>query len=548
MGIEDPGPFAAVAGVLGGLAGLLIYALIGYVAWRAWKRWRKTEEADNLLPSGDATRYALASAVLEGSRFRRTVIALANHRYRAKAVEPGLDFPLVLAACRRYEREDRLFNWIIFFGGTVGALYFLTSLMPFLVYSLIGEIAFGETFRWITWGGLMATLVLIIVKEVRDIGRLAPFRRENYDLQQVRNQFLGAEPAQAAPGAFENVHVYGSRNPFVGFGTRVGGWQAAVELDRAADPAVAAGAPTARGSNGSPAPVDPGSLLRAVDESVSALSLPNLEIRFPLMVSGTEVNQLPKLLPEKYARPVKQADAETLGRFWYFADPRARSYRAYIITDWAGELVFSYMLRFVRRGHSLTIETVQLVLPPIAEKYRRIDNLQQRGFFRWILWLLGVVARSPLTLINAAVGSFYSLFEMLNLAGPDTGDSRDVSRNPAYNYGALTSLRETMASQSYHVYFQRIDAYQYFTAIDRRVLNAAVATLEAAGVDVSMLQNQAQLIVNNSTNIVGNAGPVTIGSITSAVASGPNASAGAGGIAQAAGRAASAATGGAAQR
>jgi hypothetical protein len=275
------------------------------------------------------------------------------------------------------------------------------------------------------------------------------------------------------------------------------------------------------------ATVDVHQLLSAVDESVRALSLPQLEMRFPLFVSGIDVAQIKPLLPEKFAPPKSQADGETLSAFWYNADPRARCYRWYLITDWNGELVFSYMLRIFRRGQSLAIETAQLILAPIDVKYRRIDTLEHSRIRAWVSAVFGAIVRSPLGVLYAVLGAFQHLFELVGIADRgDAGERRKIARNPAYNYGAKEAIREVMAARDFHVYFQRVDARQHFTAIDRRILNTLTETLASAGIDVSSLIGQAQTIINNSTNIVGNtvtgnAGPVTLGDIgTGAVVSG----------------------------
>jgi hypothetical protein len=132
-----------------------------------------------------------------------------------------------------------------------------------------------------------------------------------------------------------------------------------------------------------------------------------------------------------------------------------------------------------------------------------------------------------LGVLYAVLGAFQHLFELVGIANRgDAGERRKIARNPAYNYGAKEAIREVMAARDFHVYFQRVDARQHFTAIDRRILNTLTETLASAGIDVSSLIGQAQTIINNSTNIVGNtvtgnAGPVTLGDIgTGAVVSG----------------------------
>jgi len=387
---------------------------------------------------------------------------------------------------------------------------------------------------------VVLVLAALVVRSIRDVNRLTPFYRDGYNAAEVRQRFLGGTDAAGGASSADNVICYGKRQPFVGLGVQIGGWQVAVELDRAAGAAPISSILNGRGAPPVNVPVNVHELLRAVDESIHALSLPRLEMRFPLFVSGIDVAQIRTLLPEKFAPPRKQADGETLAAFWYSSDPRARCYRWYLITDWNGELVFSYMLRMFQRGQSLAIETAQLILPPIDVKYRRIDTLEHGRLRAWLSAALAAMLRSPLNVLHSVLGALRHLLELLRLADRgDAGERRQIARNPAYNYGAKEAMREVMAARDFHVYFQRVDARQHFTAIDRRILNTLTEKLMQANIDVSSLIGQAQTIINNSTNIVGttisgNAGPVTLGDIGAGAAVGTGAG-GSGFMQQAAG-------------
>ncbi|HJU29970.1 MAG TPA: hypothetical protein VJ740_00880 [Hyphomicrobiaceae bacterium] len=488
---------------------IVVYAVIGYAIYALWRRSRSRLEPDELLPTGDATRYALASAVLNGAAFRRRVIRLARHRYRAKAPELGLDFPLLYAACRKFEREDRIYDWLVVVTALLALPYILFFVDPRAIYML-----FGPAVVQYGWIPVPVVLLILVVKAVRDVNRVTPFLRDDYNAAEVRQRFLDGASEVQGPTPADNVVCYGRRQPFVGLGVQFAGWQVAVEMDRKAN------GPLAPLRNGhASAQVDVHQLLGAVDDSIRALNIPQLEMKFPLFVSGIDVAQIKPLLPEKFAAPRAQADGETLSAFWYHADPRARCYRWYLITDWNGELVFSYMLRIFRRGPSLAIETAQLILPPIDVKYRRIDTLEHSPIRAWIGAVFGAIARSPLGLLYAVMGALQHVLELLGIADRgERSERRRIARNPAYNYGAKEAIREIMAARDFHVYFQRVDARQHFTAIDRRILNTLTETLQNAGIDVSSLIGQAQTIINNSTNIVGNTvtgntGPVTLGDI-----------------------------------
>jgi hypothetical protein len=175
-----------------------------------------------------------------------------------------------------------------------------------------------------------------------------------------------------------------------------------------------------------------------------------------LRPSGTDPQGLQAILPDKFAPPNTKVDNATLGRFWFHSDPRARCYRWYMITDWSGELVFSYMLRIMQRGRSICIETAQLVLPPIDIKYRKVDLLSGNRVTAWLSAIGLAVLRSPFTILYSVLGAFRQLFELLPFSSGERAERRRILRNPAYNYRARTSLRDIMAARNFHVYFQRI--------------------------------------------------------------------------------------------
>ena len=70
------------------------------------------------------------------------------------------------------------------------------------------------------------------------------------------------------------------------------------------------------GQAAGPANIGTGELLRAVDESVQVLSIPNLEMRFPLFVSGVDLRPsgadpegLQTVLPDKLVSPKSRPTA-----------------------------------------------------------------------------------------------------------------------------------------------------------------------------------------------------------------------------------------------
>jgi hypothetical protein len=331
------------------------------------------------------------------------------------------------------------------------------------------------------------------------------YRRDSYDVAREQDSFPD-NPDDAAPtfgtGANSaNVVSYGVGDPFVGFGVRMNSWQVAVDATRPADP------------NG-PAPrrFDLDEIYAFLSKSVNDLAIPNLQMEDLLFVNGSETPQIKDIQAGRLVRPKARLDAATMQKYLHGVDARARAYRCLRITDWNGELVFTYLFRCVQRGEALAVESVQLVLPPIAREFREIDHLRLLGFFGMVQWGIGALIATPFVIV-AAFGSIgqqireavWALF-----GGFDGRERKEISRNRAYNYGARESIREAMAARDFHVFFQRVDAFQYMRAIDQQITNALIDQLRAAGVDVATLGAQQQTIVNNGV-IVGGAAQITGG-------------------------------------
>jgi hypothetical protein len=70
----------------------------------------------------EATRLALASAVIQGSAYRRRILKKFKTRYRAYAPEIGIDVPRLLSICSNIERREVTYE-IIFVALLIVALF-----------------------------------------------------------------------------------------------------------------------------------------------------------------------------------------------------------------------------------------------------------------------------------------------------------------------------------------------------------------------------------------------------------------------------------------
>jgi hypothetical protein len=472
---------------------IAIYVILGALVWNWWRKRQASGGGEPLMPSGDPMRYALASAVLKGPLFRKRILDLVRNPFRAAAPEQGLEMPTLIAAVRRIEAEDRQWQWLFV------VLVFAAWLLPGLLGDLLGYGVTGLAFL----ATVLAIVALALYRQwyVR-FREVAPFRAENYDLQAVRDRFGQAVGIEAGfDPARSNIIVFGRTAPFVGFGVTVNTWQVGIDVTRQDSPFGAA------------TTVQLDEVVWKVCESVAALRLPGMSIADVAFVNGTETRRVPEVQSDRYTAPSHTVPGRQIAAWRQQADAPARVYTWIRVPGSSGEVSFHYFLRVVMRGEALCVETVQTFVPPVAKTYRQVDSIRRLSFFGLIGWAATAIVMVPLTLLGAFVGAGQQVAEWVwGFFGGYVGKQRkEISLDPMYNYGAVDTVREIIADEKFHLYFQRADGSQMLQALDLQVLNAVVDLLKERGVDVSALKEQAIIVQQNSVNIQSGGGAVKIG-------------------------------------
>jgi len=450
---------------------LVILAAVGTIigVWLVRRRGR-IDGAEPLYPPADVTRLALASLILKGPGFRSLIRRRTANPFRALAPEPELDFPLVKKACDRFDQEELGYWWVLVV--LTLALLLLRPPAPLTLLGLAGLVAVTLRRRW------------------RVRFKLAPrFTRANYDPEALRRE-LGMPPEPPGPGA--PVVCHGLSDPFVGLGVNFGGWNLAFDVSRPAE-----------GQGAVKGDLDAAAMDQAITQSIRRLSIAGLTLDEVMFVNGAQSGPV-GLQSDAYARPAAAAPEGQVAGYRYAASPVARVYRRALITDWSGELVLTFLFRCMRRGDVLVVEAAQLALTPPGAEYRDVDRMRELSPLGHVAWWAAAVAMTIPDVILAFATTGRRTFEVIDQAlfGGDEGrERREIRADPAYNYGALWSLRTHMASKNYSSYFQKSDASQYFRAINEQSLNAVRDCLTEYGIDCRALGEQAVSIHNNSVQI-----------------------------------------------
>mgnify|MGYP003339332173 CR=1 FL=1 len=109
---------------------------------------------------------------------------------------------------------------------------------------------------------------------------------------------------------------------------------------------------------------------------------------------------------------------------------------------------------------------------------------------------------------------------------------KEIKSNYAFNYGAITSLRERVSyDNAYNRYFQKLDKEMYLKSIERRIIDGLSKFLDSKNIDTSDFKEAKSTILNNGVIVSGGslqAQSLTVGerakSIFSSLGSGGGAS------------------------
>jgi hypothetical protein len=201
-----------------------------------------------------------------------------------------------------------------------------------------------------------------------------------------------------------------------------------------------------------------GELLVSFDDPVSRHVLPTLD-QPPMQTIE------PDMLAELIERPLE----------WM------RYHRCFQLETWHRDVTVSAFLHFGVGERMLYLEWVPCVLYPIADAYRKVDNLPieplgplRDGLVEWL--------RLPGTLLSR-LGDLFRLIRPL--------PTRPGLVVPA-KYGVANSLRELAAGRRVNNYFQDADISRYLQLLTGRMVRAVGQFLENQGIEVTEFMAQAE--------------------------------------------------------
>jgi hypothetical protein len=481
-----------------GVSGVLSVVFIAFQLWlvSAWQRASgetRSYSSNTILAVGSkglhmskltnqSTRLLCASVLLGHGGAREKLLTWLKDPNRAVGLELGVDLRLAAQVARFAEKRNRR-GWWIYFG------IFCASLLASLITPIAGIL------------GLIAAGIFWFIRSIEERDSFAPmFSLQSFNPEEIAKQFpadLEADDLSALPLPNQNFFVYGGFSPFVGAGQDFGGWSVVIALDKPA---------SSFGVAATPKPFEIREVYKAIDSGLDSLGVNEVQKTDCFFARGTDVRGSEELLPNIHGRPVRVLDDSVASQYLYADDAKVRQYRCYRIIDWGGELALSYYIRCSRRGSTLFVETKRFLLTPLGESLRVVDNMVDMDASEKFGALMAGLIAGPLCVVASPFWAFSEVMRILRESfgiGEERNRQKAIEKNPLFNYGAVTSLRQALSSGNYGHYFQKMDGDLYNKLFEHEVLDSLVEFLDAHGVDTSDLKERQNTILNNGVIVQG---------------------------------------------
>ena len=287
-------------------------------------------------------------------------------------------------------------------------------------------------------------------------------------------------------------------NPFVGSGSKIKEvvWQP-IDVSKPAD-APNGGKLTIR-------PFDAVDLHTYVAKQMEGIAgLEGLRAKNRLYVLGSNAYMLPELLPDRTARPRPQIPRQFVQAGLQNPGAGMRTHLCLERVGEGGRIIVSMYLRAILSGPSLTWEVACYAIPPVHDRFARVDRLPLAPFDRWRTLTRHATSRTWPEL-RGAVGRIRDRSRRRRTAEKAlTKLRRDVTeQHRLVDYGATDSLREWIGDWSQAGYTERIDSQDFLFRLQQGVLIATERFLKDHNVDTSSFDKAQANISTQTYNISG---------------------------------------------
>ncbi len=245
-------------------------------------------------------------------------------------------------------------------------------------------------------------------------------------------------------------------------------------------------------------------LLAQVQQRLDDLKIDGLEQYRVLLADGRYVRDDRRLMPSPFDLPPRRISGEIFSGHEEYREACRRSYWCACIVDWNGEMVLTTYLRFKKGRQHLFVEASNFILPPLKQAYYAIDTIDPELRVSYLFnKFCGCLIAAPFKLLYSPYSVFRMCGEPLARWLLHRRTVKAIRRNPLFNYGAITSIRQLGREDRFRVYFQRLDRDMHLKTVEQTLIDTIVDFLEEHNIDTSDIKERRSTILNNGVMISG---------------------------------------------
>lgn len=283
------------------------------------------------------------------------------------------------------------------------------------------------------------------------------------------------------PSKEQNICIFSGKKPFIGSGTISKNFSFVLSIDKAK-------------KHGDNTTID-FSEDEIYNTIQNALSTTNQTMQ-KLYINGSLLNGDTNLLSAIDSGKLKQ-------EIWQkYSEQNANSIRRYLCVSnisQSEEIQSNFFIRFVKSHNSIFVELTTTLLPPIATKYRVIEQLPQKVSFARLIGMLQssifmTIVYMGKSIIYGVNFVFQGLPEMIS---EKKSIEKQIKENPLFDYGETTTLREDVADTSLQTFYNSMDDEHLSKQVEKAFFSNLIQFLDSKNIDTSELSQQEATIINH---------------------------------------------------
>lgn len=451
--------------------------------------------------NSNTTRYLCAAAQLDRT-FRTQVFSeIINEDHRVISIPAGVDLLAVVRHCVNAKRRKLIRNILVSFLFLLALIGKYNEIGSYSYIDPVSDFFLIISQSYFTFFFVLALIVVIVETWITRYQIIAQsllgqnFNPNSIKLPPQTEKKIRHKLSDVIDEEKCNTIIYSGFSPFVGSGIDIGGWSFSLNIGRGKEE---------MGNILEAKPFYIQELYSRIESDIKKLHLEGVSIQEKIFVNGQDIRDNIHFLPDSYRRPLTQVDSSYLKEFMRNKSNTVRYYKSIRILDWQGEIVLSGFLRFLKLQQNLFTEVSFFLLTPLKEEYRNIDKMQPNLSWQNYLELFNYSFVKTLLLFFSAIFLVIgTLLEPITNWRQKQAMRKMIRKNPMFDYGAVTSIRELASSTQYRHYFQKLDKEMLIKIVERQILDSITDFLDEHDIDTSDLKSRQEAILNNGVIVTG---------------------------------------------